>query len=121
MTPRGVPRGAIGGVTRAWGMTRLRPLLGNLASVPITLFGLVLITFLIGRVVPIDPVLAVVGDRAPQELVERTRREMGLDRSLPEQFVRYVGALADGDLGRSVMTGNPVTQDIARLDRKSVV
>ena len=109
------PRGAIGGVTRAWGMTRLRPLLGNLASVPITLFGLVLITFLIGRVVPIDPVLAVVGDRAPQELVERTRREMGLDRSLPEQFVRYVGALADGDLGRSVMTGNPVTQDIARF------
>lgn len=96
-------------------MSGLRSLLGNLASVPITLFGLVLITFLIGRVVPIDPVLAVVGDRAPQEVVERTRREMGLDRSLPEQFVRYVGGLATGDLGRSVMTGNPVTQDIARF------
>ena len=51
-----------------------------------------LITFLIGRVVPIDPVLAVVGDRAPQDVVERTRREMGLDRPLPEQFVRYTGS-----------------------------
>ena len=53
---------------------------GTLGSVPVTLFGLVFITFLIGRVVPIDPVLAVVGDRAPQSVVEQARREMGLDR-----------------------------------------
>ena len=79
------------------------------------LFGLVLITFLIGRVVPIDPVLAVVGDRAPQDVVERTRHEMGLDRPLPEQFVHYVGELAQGNLGRSVMTSNRVTTDIARF------
>jgi peptide/nickel transport system permease protein len=85
------------------------------ASIPITLFGLVLITFLIGRVVPIDPVLAVVGDRAPQEVVERTRHEMGLDRPLPEQFVRYTGQLLTGDLGRSVMTSNRVATDIARF------
>ena len=93
----------------------MRHLFGTLASVPITLFGLVLITFLIGRVVPIDPVLAVVGDRAPQDVVERTRREMGLDRPLPEQFLRYTGQLVRGDLGRSVMTTNPVTTDIARF------
>ena len=93
----------------------MRRLLGAVASVPITLFGLVLITFLIGRVVPIDPVLAVVGDRAPQDVVERTRREMGLDRPLPEQFLRYTEQLAQGNLGRSVMTSNPVTTDIARF------
>ena len=93
----------------------MRRLLGTLASVPITLFGLVLITFLIGRVVPIDPVLAVVGDRAPQDVVDRTRREMGLDRPLPEQFLRYTTQLVQGDLGRSVMTTNPVTTDIARF------
>jgi len=86
-----------------------------LGSVPITLFGLVLITFLIDRVVPIDPVLAIVGDRAPADVVARTRLELGLDRPLPEQFVRYVGQLAQGDLGRSVMTSNRVTADIARF------
>ncbi len=94
-------------------MRRLRRLAGTLGGVPVTLFGLVLITFLIGRVVPIDPVLAVVGDRAPQSVVEATRHTMGLDRPLPVQFVRYVGSLLRGDLGRSVMTSHPVTEDIA--------
>lgn len=97
-------------MTRRW-----RSFAATAASVPITLFGLVLITFLIGRVVPIDPVLAIVGDRAPQDVVERTRIELGLDKSLPEQFVRYVGQLATGDLGRSVMTSNTVAADIARF------
>jgi len=94
---------------------RFRGLAASLASVPITLFGLVLITFLIGRVVPIDPVLAIVGDRAPADVVARARLELGLDRPLPEQFVRYVVQLAQGDLGRSVMTSNKVTTDIARF------
>ncbi len=96
-------------------MARVRRLAAALGSVPITLFGLVLITFLIGRVVPIDPVLAIVGDRAPADVVARTRLELGLDRPLPEQFVRYVGQLAHGDLGRSVMTSNRVGTDIARF------
>ena len=96
-------------------MGRLRALAATLASVPITLFGLILITFLIGRVVPIDPVLAIVGDRAPQDVVARTRLELGLDKSLPEQFIRYVGQLAQGDFGRSVMTSNSVGTDIARF------
>ena len=74
-----------------------------------------LITFLIGRVVPIDPVLAVVGDRAPQDVYDRTKHEMGLDRPLPEQFLRYTVQLAQGDLGRSVMTSNRVATDIARF------
>jgi len=94
---------------------RARAFVATLASVPITLFGLILITFLIGRVVPIDPVLAIVGDRAPQDVVARTRLELGLDKPLPEQFVRYVGQLARGDLGRSVMTSNRVSADIARF------
>ena len=96
-------------------MGRVRALAAALASVPITLFGLILITFLIGRVVPIDPVLAIVGDRAPQDVVARTRLELGLDKPLPEQFVRYVGQLAHGDFGRSVMTSNSVGADIARF------
>ena len=96
-------------------MGRIRALAATLASVPVTLFGLILITFLIGRVVPIDPVLAIVGDRAPQDVVARTRLELGLDRPLPVQFIRYVGQLAQGDFGRSVMTSNRVSTDIARF------
>ncbi len=96
-------------------MGRIRALAATLASVPITLFGLILITFLIGRVVPIDPVLAIVGDRAPQDVVARTRLELGLDKPLPVQFIRYVGQLAQGDFGRSVMTSNSVGTDIARF------
>ena len=96
-------------------MGRIRALAATLASVPVTLFGLILITFLIGRVVPIDPVLAIVGDRAPQDVVARPRLELGLDKPLPEQFIRYVGQLAQGDFGRSVMTSNRVSTDIARF------
>lgn len=96
-------------------MRTLRAFSLSLASVPITLFGLVLLTFVIGRVVPIDPVLAVVGDRAPQAVVERTRHELGLDRPLPVQFALYLDQLAHGNLGRSTLTGNLVTTDIARV------
>ncbi|PZW45030.1 peptide/nickel transport system permease protein [Humitalea rosea] len=94
--------------------SRLRALAATAASVPITLFGLAVVTFLIGRVVPIDPVLAIVGDRAPQDVVERARLELGLDQPLLVQFWHYLGQILSGDLGRSVMTANPVTQDIAR-------
>jgi peptide/nickel transport system permease protein len=96
-------------------MGRLRTLAGTAASVPITLFGLVLVTFLIGRVMPIDPTLAIIGDHAPPDVVARVRLELGLDRSLPVQFGIYVLNLCRGDLGRSVMTGNPVTADIAHF------
>ncbi|MXP64493.1 ABC transporter permease [Roseomonas sp. M0104] len=94
---------------------RFQAVSATLASIPITLFGLVLVTFFIGRVVPIDPVLAIVGDRAPQDVVERTRLELGLDQPLYVQFWRYLEHIVSGDLGRSVMTSNPVTQDIARF------
>ena len=93
--------------------TLAKTLSKTLGSVLVTLAGLVLITFLIGRVVPIDPVLAVVGDRAPQAVVEQARHELGLDRPLPVQFLRYAGSLLRGDLGRSVMTSHRVTTDIA--------
>jgi peptide/nickel transport system permease protein len=94
-------------------MRGLRAFGASLASVPITLFGLVLITFLIGRVMPIDPVIAIVGDHAPQDVMDAVRRQLGLDRPLIVQFWIYLKLLAHGDLGRSVMTSNPVTTDIA--------
>jgi peptide/nickel transport system permease protein len=94
---------------------RLKALAATAASVPVTLFGLVLVTFLIGRVMPIDPVLAIVGDRAPADVVAQTRLELGLDEPLVVQFWIYLGKLLHGDLGRSVMTSHTVVDDIIRF------
>ncbi|MCC2664538.1 MAG: peptide transporter permease [Geminicoccaceae bacterium] len=95
-----------------------RPLLivGRLTlTLAFTFLGLLLITFLIGRVVPIDPVLAAVGDRAPPDVYERMRIELGLHLPLWQQFLIYVGDVLRGDFGRSVLTANPVLSDIARV------
>lgn len=95
--------------------SRLRSVASVAASVPITLFGLVLVTFLIGRVMPIDPIIAIVGDHAAPDVIAATRAELGLDEPLPMQFVIYVGKLLQGDLGRSVMTSHTVAHDIGRF------
>lgn len=88
---------------------------GNLiATLGITLFGLLLVTFLIGRVVPIDPVLAVVGDRASQSTYDKAYIELGLDRSLPEQFWLYTKKAVTGDFGESLLSKKPILDDIAR-------
>jgi peptide/nickel transport system permease protein len=88
--------------------------LGGLGGILATLFGLVLVTFLIGRVMPIDPIVAIVGDHAGAETEARVRLELGLDRPLYVQFAIYVWQLLHGDLGRSVMTSNTVVEDIGR-------
>lgn len=80
----------------------------------ITLFGLAVVTFMIGRVMPVDPVIAAVGDNAPEAVIERVRAEMGLDQPLIVQFFQYIGQVLHGDLGNSILTRNPVTTDIAR-------
>lgn len=90
-------------------------LAGTLSSVLITLFGLVVVTFMIGRVMPVDPVIAAVGDNASEAVIQRVRIEMGLDQSLAVQFFRYIGQVLHGDFGNSILTRNPVTQDIARF------
>jgi peptide/nickel transport system permease protein len=59
-------------------------------------------------------VLAVVGDRAPEHVIERVREEMGLNKPLWEQFGIYVVRAVQGDFGTSVLTANPVIEDIAR-------
>lgn len=85
---------------------------GVLVSVAVTLLGLLLVTFLIGRVVPVDPVLAMVGDRASQSTYDAAYHQLGLDKPLVEQFLIYVKNVLSGDLGESVLTKNPITTDI---------
>ncbi|WP_267548815.1 ABC transporter permease [Rhizobium rhizogenes] len=94
---------------------RLKSFSAILSSIVLTLLGLTVVTFLIGRVMPVDPVIAAVGDNAPEAVVIRVRAEMGLDQPLPVQFLHYLNQLLHGDLGVSVLTKNPVSQDIARF------
>jgi len=83
-------------------------------TVLLTFLGLLLATFLIGRVVPIDPVLAVVGDRATQSTYDQAYKALGLDKSLAEQFWIYLQKVVTGDFGTSFMTKRPILEDIAR-------
>jgi peptide/nickel transport system permease protein len=85
-----------------------------LASLP-ALFGVVVFTFLLMRVLPGDPAIFFAsGPNAGPEEVEALRREMGLDQPIPVQLVRYLGDIAQGNLGRSMSTGQPVVADLRR-------
>lgn len=86
-----------------------------LATVALTFLGLLIVTFLIGRVVPVDPVLAVVGDRASKSVYDKAFIELGLDRPLYEQFWLYLTKIFTGDLGTSMLTKRNIVDDIARF------
>jgi peptide/nickel transport system permease protein len=92
----------------------LKALGSFLAVILLTYLGLLAVTFFIGRVIPIDPVLAVVGDRAPEHVYLRVREEMGLNKPLWQQFYIYLGNVVQGEFGTSVLTSNPVMLDIRR-------
>ena len=80
------------------------------------LVGVVVVTFFLMRALPGDPAAYFAGNAASKEAIEQVRAKLGLDKSLPEQFVVYVRDLARGDLGQSVTTGQPVRAEmLARL------
>jgi peptide/nickel transport system permease protein len=97
---------------------RLRSLLIQIllgfGTLAITLLGLLLITFVIARVVPTDPVLSIVGERATAAQIAAIREKLGLDLPLWQQFLIYVWDAMQGDLGNSIKTGAPVATEIAR-------
>jgi peptide/nickel transport system permease protein len=74
--------------------------------------GALMIVFLMAQFIPSDPARAALGPDASQEQVDQYRREVGLDDPLWLQFVRYLGRLARGDLGVSIVTRNPVADDL---------
>ncbi|HBI09006.1 MAG TPA: ABC transporter permease, partial [Franconibacter pulveris] len=95
--------------------TRARRFSGRVMQVMVTLFGLLLLTFFIGRVMPIDPVLAIVGPDADQSTYQQVYHQLGFDKSLATQFGIYLTNLLHGDLGNALLTGKPVAQDIIRV------
>ena len=83
-----------------------------LVSVAITLLGLAALTFFIGRVIPIDPVIAIIGDKATPDVYHKVFLELGLDKPLWQQFAEYIVKLLRGDFGTSFQTARPVLSDL---------
>ena len=94
---------------------RARALRTRLLSALITLLGLLVLTFFVGRVMPIDPVLSIVGPDADASMYRQVSVQLGLDQPLYVQFGRYLNDLVHGNLGTSLLTGNAVATDIARV------
>jgi peptide/nickel transport system permease protein len=86
-----------------------------LFTLSLTFVGLTAVTFIIGRVMPADPVLAIVGDRAPQAVYDAVYLKLGLDKPLIQQYLIYLVNVLQGDFGKSIMTTRPVLDDLIRF------
>lgn len=82
-----------------------------LAAIP-SIFGVIVVTFILTRALPGDPAVFFAGPSATQEAIAQVRETLGLNQSLPQQFLRYLGDLAQGDLGQSLTTGQTVWYDL---------
>ncbi|MFA7436811.1 ABC transporter permease [Castellaniella sp.] len=93
----------------------LQRLVGVFGTLILTFIGLTATTFAIGRFVPVDPVAVIVGDRASPEAYQKVRAELGLDKPVLTQYANYLGKLVTLDLGQSLVTRSPVSQDLAKV------
>jgi len=91
----------------------LRHFLQRVALAVPVMFGVLLFGFLLMQVVPTDPATVRAGPSATQEVIAQIRAELGLDAPLWKQFLLYLGRLAQGDLGASIINNIPVTQELA--------
>lgn len=99
----------------AWVIATARQAATLLASLALTFVGLTAVTFFIGRLTKIDPVLAVVGDKASKEVYDQTFLALGLDKPLIVQYVLYLKRVLSGEFGVSVLTSQPVLSDLLRV------
>ncbi len=76
--------------------------------------GVIVVSFLLTRALPGDPAVYFAGAAADEQSIQEIREVLGLDKSLPQQFLIYLRDLSQGDLGESIMTGQAVTNDLAR-------
>lgn len=90
----------------------MRLILGRLLAAIPTLISVVVVTFILTRMLPGDPAAYFAGPAATPASIEETRTRLGLDGSLIEQFIAYLGDLARGDLGNSLTSGQPVIDDL---------
>lgn len=93
-------------------MQRLEFILRRLLTSLFVLVGVSIITFAIARVVPNNAAAMYIGPKARQEDIDRVTKQLGLDKPLPVQYLIYMQELTRGDLGTSIATKRPVTQEL---------
>ncbi len=91
----------------------IRFLAGRLFQSAFILLGVTIITFGLLYLIPVDPARMIAGRSATPQTVESIRHQLGLDRSIPVQYARYLGNLVQGDMGRSYVQKARVTELIA--------
>jgi ABC-type dipeptide/oligopeptide/nickel transport system permease component len=90
----------------------LKLLLSRLMTAIPSIIGVVVVTFMLTRLLPGDPAAYFAGLAASPQAIAEIRTKLGLDKTLPEQFVAYIADLAHGNLGNSLSTGQPVVTEI---------
>jgi peptide/nickel transport system permease protein len=93
---------------------KTRRVLNRLLQAVPTIFGILVVCFLLTRALPGDPAAYFAGDMADEASIEQVRENLGLNQSMPIQFINYVSDLAHGDLGVAISTGQTVTQELAK-------
>lgn len=83
-----------------------------LLAIP-TLIAMLTMVFVLVRLVPGDPAVAMLGDRASAETLQSLRAELGLDQPIPVQYVQFVTRMLSGDFGRSMTSGRTVLEEVA--------
>ena len=87
-------------------------ILRRILLLPVVLFGVSVLVFMVLHLVPGNPAQVIAGPDAPPETVAEIEHELGLDRPLPEQYALYLGRVVQGDLGRSLRSRRPVLDDV---------
>jgi len=90
----------------------LKYLIKRLILFVIVIFGVVTVTFFLSHVIPADPVGAILGENAPEELVVKMEKELGLDLPLGQQYTRYLKGLINWNFGISLRTQKQVSEDL---------
>jgi peptide/nickel transport system permease protein len=93
----------------------MKKILSSILVGGLTLLGLLVVTFFIGRKIPVDPVLSIVGESASPEVYENARIAMGLHLPVYEQFFLYLKKVFQGDFGQSFLTSRPVLEDLGNV------
>jgi peptide/nickel transport system permease protein len=93
-------------------MKRIAIVLSRLVWFIPTLIGLIALVFTISHIIPADPVRVIAGEQATAEQIEALRTKLGFDRPLWEQFLTYLAKVAQGDLGISLFSQRPITEDL---------
>lgn len=90
-------------------------ILKRLTWMVFVLFGVMTVVFLISHAIPADPVAAMLGGHAPPELIEQLKAKWNLDKPLYDQYLIYIWRVLHGDLGISISTGRPVSEDLVHF------